>query len=258
MIIICSIVGMLYLFFRVYVHALSKRINIIKSIQAMEDAYECLLLPRVDQGAELDTQMMDALDLRGLESTGPIPKDAELIVMEQDTLILCIPIRLMTQIHDKLWSIPMRKFAMNFLAGRRKYSIRLSSESPLPETNLHYDLVLLPSYVKPIHGFKRYLKYTNVTELELSLVDVSHFMGLYLPEHPPSDTEISLIVNGIVALQWNYTQMLLHNKRNDTQASDILLETIPLNLAAVSTRLLRCSHPVSLYVISRQVPSDAE
>ena len=216
------------------------------------------MLHRVDQGVELDTQMMDALDLRGLESTGPIPKDAELIVMEQDTLILCIPIRLMTRVHDKLWSIPMRKFAMNLLAGRRKYSIRLSSESPLPETNIHYDLVLLPSYAQPIHGFKRYLKYTNVTELELSPVDLSQFMGLYLPEHPPCDTEISLTVNGIVALQWNYTQMLLHNKRKDTEACDILLETIPLNLTVVSTRLLRSSHPVSLYVISRQYPNDVE
>lgn len=224
-------------------------------MQAMEEAYECLVASGVDQGVELDTQMMDALDLRGLESIDPIPKDAELIVMEQDQLILCIPIAFMTPLRGNLLSIPMRQFAYNLLPGRRKYSIRLSSKSPLPETKLHYDLVLTPSYEEPIHIFVRYRKYTNVTELELNPEDATHFIGIYLPEHPPSDTEISLTANGCVALKWNYSQMLLHNKRNDT---DILLETIPLNLAVVSTRLLRSSHPVSLYVISRQYPKNAE
>jgi hypothetical protein len=216
----------------------------------MDGAYECKIAHGVDQGVIVNVDMADGVDLRGLESDGPLPSDTELIVTDNGTVALCIPIQWMVEVRDKLWSIPTRKFAPDLLAGR-EYSICLKSESPMPATKLHYNVVLFQLGVRLSHSLVRYQKYTNVTKLNLEDGDASQFMGVYLPEHPPCDTEISLTVNGTVALKWNYTQMLLHNARTGT---DILIETIPLHLKDFRFRTLRSNNPVSLYVISRQYP----
>ena len=208
-------------------------------------------LDGVEQPVQLDASMMDGLDLRGLQSPLPLPVDSRLIVSIQEKEILCIPLLRMTKVNTwhreefQLYTIPHEHFAPNGLPGGHVYTIELRSRSLPPPTKLHYtSQYRLQAERVAEHRVLHYRPVHNTQKVEL--LASGRIQGLYILDYIREDLKISMVLNNMKTLEWDFARMLMYGKR---LGGLMLLEIPDVSVKNLTSALLEISHPLSFYIL---------